>query len=119
MKVEHFEKGLSYSSDELILLAKKIGKLATYCRFLKDEGSSIRLEAERRDTKKDRDQVKVMLTVRLPKEILRSESRKNHVLDAVDSAIDKMEEQVKWYKETHSGRGRAHMAKRKRKELEL
>ena len=114
MNVEHFEKGISYNSDELILLAKKIGRLATYCRFLKGEGSSIRVEAERRDTKKDRDQVKVMITVRLPKEILRVESRKNLVMEAVDSCIEKLEDQVKRYKEMHSGRARAHMANRKK-----
>ncbi len=117
MNVEHFEKGISYNSDELILLAKKIGRLATYCRFLKGEGSSIRVEAERRDTKKDRDQVKVMITVRLPKELLRVESRKNLVMEAVDSCIEKLEDQVKRYKEMHSGRARAHMANRKKSKM--
>lgn len=117
MQVEHFERGISYNSDELILLAKKLGRLATYCRFLKDEGSVIRVEAERRDTKKDRDQVKVMITIRLPKEILRVESRKNQVLEAVDSCVEKLEEQVKRYKEMHSGRGKAHLANRKRNRL--
>lgn len=119
MHVEHFEKGVSYNADELILLAKKIGRLATYCRFLKDEGSSIRVEATRRDTKKNSDQVKVMITVLLPKEKLRVESRKNHVLDAVDSCIEKLEEQVKCYKEMHTGRTRAHMAKRRNKSVDL
>ncbi len=116
MQVEHFERGISYNSDELILLARKLGRLATYCRFLKDEGSSIRVEAERRDTKKDQDQVKVMITIRLPKEILRVESRKNQVLEAVDSCVEKLEEQVKRYKEMHSGKGKAHIAARRAKE---
>ena len=114
MQVEHFEKGISYNADELLLLAKKIGKLATYCRFLKDEGSSIRVEAERRDTKKDRDQVKVMVTVHLPKEIFRVESRKNRVMDAVDSCMEKLEDQLKRYKEMHTGRERAHRAAKKK-----
>ncbi len=116
MQVQHFEKGISYNADELILLAKKIGKLATYCRFLKDEGSVIRVEAEKRDTKKDRDQVKVMITVHLPKETLRVESRKNQVLEAVDSCIKKLAEQVKTYKEMHSGKAKAHIAARRSKE---
>ncbi len=115
MQVQHFEKGVSYSSDDLILLAKKIGKLATYCRFLKGEGSSIRVESERRDTKKDRDQVKVMITLRLPKEILRAESRKSSALVALDSCISKLKEQVTAYKEMHTGKERAHIARRKKK----
>ena len=118
MQVEHFEKGISYNADELLLLAKKIGRLATYCRFLKDEGSSIRVEAERRDTKKNRDQVKVMITVRLPKAILRVESRKNRVMEGIDSCMEKLEEQVKRYKEMHTGRARAHRAARKGRGLD-
>ena len=117
MHVEHFEKGVKYNEHELLLLAKKIGKLATYCRFLKNEGSSIRVEAERRDTKKDRDQVKVMITVKLPKEVLYVESRKYLVLEAVDSCIEKLKGQVQAYKEMHTGRGKAHLAKRQRKEV--
>ena len=52
MHVEHFEKASATAIRTLILLAKKIGKLATHCKRLKDEGSSIRVEAEREDTKK-------------------------------------------------------------------
>lgn len=115
MHVEHFEKGVRYNDEELILLAKKIGKLATYCRFLKDEGSSIRVEAEKRDTKKDRDQVKVMVTVRLPKKVLRVESRKYMPLEALDSCVEKLEPQISKYKEMHSGRAKAHMAARQKK----
>jgi ribosome-associated translation inhibitor RaiA len=112
MHVEHIEKGVRYSTDDLLLLAKKLGKLATYCRFVKDEGSVIRVEAEQRDTKKSRDQVKVSVSVYLPHKTLRAESRKFKALDAVDSCIEKLEEQVKWYKEMHSGRAKAHRSAR-------
>lgn len=115
MHVEHFEKGVRYNDEELLLLAKKIGKLATHCRFLKDEGSSIRVEAERRDTKKDRDQVKVMVTVRLPGKVLRVESRKFTALDAVDSCMLKLEGPVEKYKEMHSGKNKARKANRLKK----
>ena len=112
MHVEHVERGVRYNDQELILLAKKIGRLATYCRFIKDESAKIKVEAERRDTKKDRDQVKVDITVYLPKKILRAESRKFTALDAVDSCIEKLEEQVKEYKEMNTGKGKARKAKR-------
>ncbi len=115
MHVEHFEKNVRYNNEELILLAKKIGRLATYCRFLKDDGSSIRVEAEKRDTKKNRDQVKVMVSVRLPKKILRVESRKYMPLEALDSCIEKLEGQISKYKEMHSGKSKAHMAARRAK----
>ncbi|MBI3618516.1 HPF/RaiA family ribosome-associated protein [Candidatus Peregrinibacteria bacterium] len=107
MNVQHFEKGLRYSDKDLLVLVRKIGKLATYCNRLKNEDSLIRVEAERRPTKKQRDQVKVMMTVELPRKILRAESRRVLPIDAVDRCIGKLEPQIKRYKEMHMGKGRA------------
>ena len=107
MNIQHFEKGLSYNDQELLILARKIGKLATYCKRLKDEESAIRVEAERRETKKDRDQVKVTVTVELPKKTFRAESRRNRVIEAIDRAVEKIEPQLKRYKEQQTGRERA------------
>ena len=107
MNIQHFEKGIRYSDNELKTLARKIGKLATYCKKVKDESSVIRVEATRRPTKKERDQVLVMVTVDLPGKILRSESRRLQVLEAVDRCIEKLEPQIKRYKERQTGRARA------------
>ncbi len=108
MNVQHFEKGLQYSDRELLMLARKMGKLATYCRKLKDADSMIRVEAERRETKKANDQVKVMVTVELPKKKLRAESRRQMVLDAFDRCVDKLVPQLRRYKEKNTGREKAH-----------
>jgi len=107
MHVEHFEKGLRYSDQDLLLIARKIGKLATYCKRLKDEASVIRVEAERRETKKERDQVKVMITVTLPKKTFRAESRQLTPVEAADRCVEKLEPQILKYKELHTGKGRA------------
>lgn len=113
MHVEHFEKGVRYSDQQLILLARKIGKLATYCRRLKDEGSSIRVEAERGDTKKDVDQISVQVTVHLPKTILRAESLKTDAMTALDRCIEKLKPQILRYKEMHTGKGKVRAARKK------
>lgn len=112
MNVQHFEKGLQYNDQDLLLLARRIGRLATYCKRLKNEDSMIRVEAEQRPTKKARDQVKVMITVELPGKQLRAESRRPAALDAVDRCIEKLEPQIKRYKELHTGRARAHLRSR-------
>jgi ribosome-associated translation inhibitor RaiA len=104
MHVEHYEKNVLYTDRDLLLLAKKLGKLATYCEKLKDESSIIRVEAESRQTKKERDQVKVMVTLTLPKKVLRAESRRPRVLDALDRCIEKLKPQVIEYKEMHAVR---------------
>ena len=99
MNVQHFEKNFRYTTREFLVTARKIGKLATYCKRVKDEASSIRIDAERRNTKKDRDQIKVSVTLDLPGKILRAESRRPDVVEAVDRCIEKLEPQVKKYKE--------------------
>ncbi len=115
MNIQHFEKGLHYTDRELILFARKLGKLATYCEKLKDEASFIRIEADRRETKKKQDQVKVMITVSLPRGMLRAESRRIKAIDAVDRAIEKIKPQISRYKETHTGRQAAHRMMRRKK----
>jgi ribosomal subunit interface protein len=105
MNVQHFEKGIVYTDKQLMMIARKIGKLATYCRKVKDEASAIRVEAERRDTKKERDQIKVMINVLLPHKMLRAESLKNDPLEALDRCIEKLEPQIEKYKVRHMDRG--------------
>jgi len=114
MHIEHFEKGLRYSDRELLLLARKLGKLATYCKKLKDDALVIRVEADRRPTKKKQDEVTVTVTIELPRARLQAVSRKQAVIDAVDRAVEKIEPQVLRYKEKHTGKDRAHRENRKR-----
>lgn len=113
MKVLHFEKGLRYSDTQRVLLARKLGRLATYCKSVQDASSTIRVEAMRRATEKTRDRVKVMITVELPHKILRAESRRGDVIDAVDRCIEKIEPQIKRYKELHTRKGYAQVRRRK------
>jgi len=110
MHIEHFEKGVRYTEKELLQVAKKIGKMATYCSKLKDESSVIRVEAEHRPTKKEADAVHVMITVELPKKTLRTESRKAIVMEAFERAIEKLEPQLLEYKERRLQKAKAHRA---------
>lgn len=105
MHIEHFEKGMFYSDKQLMVVARKIGKLATICKRLKDDSSKIRIETERRETKKERDAVKVMITVELPGKTLRAESRREHVIEALDRCVEKLEPQLLRYKEQKTARG--------------
>jgi ribosomal subunit interface protein len=111
MHIEHFEKGVRYTDQDLLILARKLGKLATYCRRLKDEASVIRVETERRETKKQSDTVKVMITIELPRKLLRAESRKASVIEAFDRAVEKIEPQLLKYKELHTRKGRVRKAR--------
>lgn len=111
MHIEHFEKGIRYNDKELLILARKLGKMATYCSRLKDESSVIRVEAERRESKKENDEVKVMITVTLPQKVLRAESRKKTVVEAMDRAVEKLEPQLIKYKELNTRKGRVRKAR--------
>lgn len=106
MHIEHYEKGVRYTDKDLLMLARKLGKLATYCRKIKDEASVIRVEAEQRETKKERDEVKVMINVQLPGKMFRAESRKKTIMEAVDRAVEKLEPQLIKYKDLNTRKGR-------------
>lgn len=104
MRIVHYEKGYTYADRERLLLAKKIGRLARYCERIKDEGSLITVETHCRDTKKQRDSVKVAIMIRLPEKSLRAESRRPRALDAADRCTEKLESQIEKYKEMHGSR---------------
>lgn len=110
MNIQHFERNFAYTGRELPTVARKIGKIATYCKRVKDSASAIRVEVERQTTRKERDQIMVIVTVELPEKILRAESRKNDVIDALDRCIEKLEPQVKRYKDLRAGKGRTQRA---------
>lgn len=112
MKLEYYGKGVHFSAKEMERMARKLGKMATYCSRLKDESSVIRLEAERRETKKANDEVKVMINVELPQKMFRAESRKATMIEALDRAVEKLEPQLVKYKELRTSKGRARKARK-------
>ncbi|OGG92131.1 hypothetical protein A3H16_00965 [Candidatus Kaiserbacteria bacterium RIFCSPLOWO2_12_FULL_53_8] len=107
LNITHLEKGYSFTPKERLMVAKKVGRLARYSARMQDESSEIRVETVSRDTKKKGDSVKVMITVILPKKVLRAESRKEKALDAVDRCCEKLEGQIELYKEKHGSRAGA------------
>lgn len=106
MHVEHFEKGVRYTDRERLILTRKVGKLVTYCERLKNDDSCIRVEAMSRATKKKEDHVKVLISIYLPKSTLHAESRHQTAIEAIDRCIEKLEPQLKRYKEEHAPKNR-------------
>jgi ribosomal subunit interface protein len=107
MNIQHFEKNFQYTAEEMLYVARKIGKLATYCKRLKDDASFITIEAERRPTEKKRDEMKVDIIIQLPGKVLKADSLKANVTEAIDRCIEKLEPQVKKYKELRLDKKRA------------
>lgn len=114
MNIQHFEKGFHYNDRQMLHIAKKIGKMATYCKKLKDESSTIRVEAESRKTEKKRDAMKVMITITLPQKTLRAESRRPDVIEAVDRCLEKLHPQLEKFKQKQMPKQRARNAAKNR-----
>ncbi|HAI98290.1 TPA: hypothetical protein DCL30_01955, partial [Candidatus Peribacteria bacterium] len=106
MKIIHLERGFSYSDAQRLTLARKLSRLATYCKRLNREDSVVRIESEMQPTEKNRDQILISITVELPGKNLRAESRKRDPIEAVDRCMEKLEPQLKKYKELKTRRGR-------------
>jgi len=107
MQILHYEKNFRYSDRQFLAVARKLGKLATFCTRVQDESSFIRIDVECRLTEKRQDQLKVSITLELPEKWLRAVSRRPDVVEAVDRCVEKLEPQVKKYKELRSRRVRA------------
>lgn len=106
MKIQNYEKDFQYTDRQRKTMARKIGKLATICSKVKDESSLIRVDAEKRPTKKERDAIKLTITMELPKKWMRAESRRADVIEALDRCIEKLEPQLERYKEEHLASGK-------------
>lgn len=106
MNIQHYEKNFQYTDKEYLSVARKLGKIATYCKRVKDDASYIRIDTEKRNTKKDRDSIKVTISVELPKKSMRAESRKSDIIEAVDRCLTKLEPQLKRFKEKTAKRSR-------------
>ena len=106
MQILHHEKNFRYSDSQFLAVARKLGKLGTFCKRVQDEASSIRIDVERRLTEKQQDQLKVSVTIDLPEKCLRAESRRLDVVEAVDRCVEKLEPQLKKYKELRMSRVR-------------
>lgn len=115
MNIQHFEKGFHYNDKELLVVARKIGKLATYCKKIKDDASVIRIDSENRKTEKKRDSMKVSVTVTLPKKVLRAESRKPDAIEGLDRCCEKLTGQLKKYKELHQAKGMMQLLRKRKK----
>lgn len=115
MNIQHFEKGFHYNDKELLVVARKIGKLATYCKKVKDDSSVIRIDSENRKTEKKRDAMKVTVTVTLPKKVLRAESRRPDAIEGLDRCVDKLTGQLKKYKELHQAKGMMQKMRKRKK----
>jgi ribosomal subunit interface protein len=107
MNIQHLEKGFYYSDKELVKIAAKLGKLATYCQRIKNPDSMIRVDAVRQDTKKEKDQIKVTITVTLPKKEFHAETFQQFAIEGIDRCIEKLTPQIIKYKELHTGKERA------------
>lgn len=103
MRMLHYEKNFHYSDRELLLAARKLGKLATYCKRLKNEDSTIKVEVEKRETKKTSDEIKVTIIIELPGKTLVADSRKATFIEAFDRCEEKLATQVVKYKEKQLG----------------
>lgn len=104
MNIDHYEKNFRYSDLEHLHAARKLGKLATYCKRLKNEDSCIKIEVERRETKKAKDEIKVIVLVELPDKVMKADSRKDNCIEALDRCVEKLETQLKKYKEKRTGK---------------
>ncbi len=102
MNIQHHEVGFKLTDEERMHMAEKLGHLAHYCKYMMDESTKIFVSSELRDTEKAKDRMKVSITIEFHDHTERADSRREMLLASFDRCIEKLEPQVKRYKDKHS-----------------
>jgi ribosomal subunit interface protein len=104
IQTHHVELG----EEREAYLRQKFEKLTQFACRVGDESSEIRVEFEHEEARKTDDKYVCRLTLFVPQDTLRAESRGATLESAVDEVIEKVKSQIEHYKsKTH------HMTERK------
>ena len=78
---------------------QKFEKLTQFASRISDESSEIRAEMEHEEARKPEDQYVCRLTLFVPHDTMRAESRSDSLENAVDDVIEKIKGQIEQYKD--------------------
>jgi len=102
MQVNIHTKGLNLSDEEKNYILKKMEKISSLAKRIKDESSTIKVEIDKDKTKSEQDSIHCIINLHVPKETIRAESRAAWVKEAVDLTKKKLLPQIEAYKEKFS-----------------
>ncbi|MBU0727531.1 ribosome-associated translation inhibitor RaiA [Patescibacteria group bacterium] len=98
MNIKIHTQHLNLAESQEEMLYAKFEKLITYADRLSDESAEMKVNLSFEKSKKPEDAYLCELTIFVPMDTLRAESRDESLSNVVDDVIEKMKSQIEHYK---------------------
>ncbi len=98
MQTKIIAQNISLSKDQEEQIRAKVEKLATYADKISDTSSEIKVEISHEHSKKPEQAYHCVLTIFVPKSVLRAEARMESLRSVVDEVVEKIKTQIEHYK---------------------
>jgi ribosomal subunit interface protein len=98
MQIRLLAQHINLNKTQEDRVREKIGKLAKFADPISSEASEIKIEISFEDSKNPEQAYNCILTLFVPHDVLRAESRKESLDSSVDEVIEKIKSQIEYYK---------------------
>lgn len=108
MELKIHTRGIKLGEKRAMAIRKKFEKLTNYAHRIADESSEMRVDLAREESRKNDDAYVCTLTLFVPNDTLRAQSRSGTLETAIDEVLEKIKGPIEYYKDkTH------HLSERK------
>jgi len=98
MKIKIQTRGVHLGEKREVVIRRKFEKLSNYAHRIADESSEIRVDLAREESRKREDAYVCILTLFVPQDTLRAESRSGSLETAIDEVLEKIKGPIEYYK---------------------
>jgi len=98
MKIKIHTRGVTLGDKREAVIRKKFEKLAKFAHRVGDESSEIRVELAHEEARRKEDAYVCVLTLFVPQDTLRAESRSDSLETAIDDVLEKIKGPIEYYK---------------------
>jgi len=98
MKIKLQTRGVHLGDKMEAVIRKKFERLSKFAHRISDESSEIRVDLAREESRKSDDAYVCILTMFVPNDTLRAESRSGSLETAIDDVLEKIKGPIEYYK---------------------
>lgn len=98
MQIKILTQNIKLNKAQEVMVRKKVEKLTTYAARISDESSEIKVDISHQKSKKPEDAYLCVLTLFVPRNILRAEARHESLRSVIDEVVEKIKGQIEYYK---------------------
>lgn len=99
MKLKIHTRGVRLAEKQEKAIREKFSKLTKFADRIGDESSEMKVDLEYEDARRKEDAYLCILTLFVPQDTLRAESRSSSLETAIDEVLEKIKGPIEYYKD--------------------